>query len=309
MLKIFRKISLRSPRARLTIFVGLVLSCIPATVFLIFWYERDTREWDLRGISEYIGTEYPDDARVIENKSRVFPRYIALDVTFETLPESVSKFTSGICGGTLHAGYDPFQAINIHAPLHDTHLIKASTFAYYSYSPDVPDTLLGNRCRGIYGHIQQISVDTTNPQHYLVRFEQPADCGAAVLPCFGEYTSKINPIPELPFIVIGLDENYQLIGDEFCLEARGSFVNANPPEYDYLIGAAVNVAIDNQPMPPAHISKYWVLMPDSARNSSNDILFNHCFLQNWSSGAHTVTINVVPVDGNPSSFSWEFFVD
>lgn len=268
----------------------------------------DGPEWNLQEIEDYLGVTVPREAIEISyNSERRAGFWIKL--RFQAPPEHISQFTDGICNGILYQGYDPFNAIDTAKPLPDVHLIKSSEFTYYSYSPDLPRTYSGNRC-----HNGLILVDKTNSDFYAVRFEISANCNTPIqLPCLPLGRNVINPMPGLPLMVTGMAETeagYLLITEEFCVEARGDYLIFNSTDYDGLIGARVEIFLDNKLVASPFISNgYRLASKPDEKDSNFHPLFNYCFIETWKSGEnHAMTITVTKPSGEIISPSWEFKV-
>lgn len=95
----------------------------------------------LEEIEDLIDAKIPKDAVDIEYSSqRGYGFFIRL--SFKAPPESALQFANSLCSGVLYQGYDPFNAVNSSLK-HGAHLIRATDFVYYSYSPDATKHLLG----------------------------------------------------------------------------------------------------------------------------------------------------------------------
>jgi hypothetical protein len=99
-------------------------------------------------------------------------------VEFDALPSSANHFVKQFCEGQLYSGYDPFNAIDVDEQLSYAYPIKLGEI-YFSYSPQTPITILGNRClpRKTDQYLQVV-LDTENPNLYHVKVMQFFSCTA-----------------------------------------------------------------------------------------------------------------------------------
>jgi hypothetical protein len=278
----------------------------------------EPRKMNLGEIEAYLGANVPEDASDITFDSDRGNYDLFIDLSFKSSPESASQFASSICDGVLHEGYDPFNAINTsQIPPQQVYLIKMQTWTHYSYSPDASQSVWGNRCWPFGEGVHQIRLDRTNPVLYEVRFETPGqarwDC--EVIPCrpFGQ--NYIEPIVEIPLVVIGMgaDSNdaFVLVTNEVCVETLldyilGGGITAND-RWAYLIGANIQVLIDDEPLEPAYISEYGTF-----RQSQHELdthYFDYCFTRDWQPGIHSMTLNLTTTEAESYTYTWQFRVE
>ena len=130
-------------------------------------------QWTINSIVDYLGTSLPTDAVEIAYDGNT-GRMGWLNLSFESSSQSMGEFLSKFCDGILHQNYDPFQAIDIDEPIDGAYLITMRDASYYSYSPDVVDTIFGIRCLG--KDQTQIVVDKSTPETYSIRMEFVFNC-------------------------------------------------------------------------------------------------------------------------------------
>ncbi len=276
--------------------------------------EKDKSEavWSVEYIEDYLSVNIPENARNIEiNGKRGYGAYF--DLTFETDPENSMRFSSQICSGNLHQSYNPFNAVDVGFSYSYTHKIVMDGFQYYSYSPDTPETLFGNRCWAPGIGIHQILVDQTDSNLYRLRLQLTTTCDllAPPLPCWVIDIQSINPITALPITVIGMKEEFSgfiLISDEICIDMSVSLDG----QWSYLIGSEIQFSVDNHLKPIAYINEQMRIIPLS-NNDNDDFpsegMFTYCLMETWSRGLHTMTINVILGSGEEYEYSWEFGVE
>lgn len=273
--------------------------------------------------------EIPADATdiVFEGESGYIGGYIKL--RFKASSSGLANFTHYICDGVLHTGYDPYHSFNYGKRLgkQRLYLIKyeAHGFSYYSYSPGVPDTVSGNRCQPDDSPPRQIRVAQVEPDLYDVRLDVGHHLwgnNCTLVTCTHLGDNFIQPIPDLPFVVMGLEANssnqFFLASNELCLNFQyadyhwNSLVGAySNPEWQYLHGAKIDWVIDNQSQGYMVISKYARL----AREGREEIYhgkLDYCMMQDWadwSSGKHQMALDVITTTDQHITYRWEFVVE
>lgn len=103
-----------------------------------------------------------------------------LELSFRAPPAEAMKFAAQFCNGVLHPGYDPFDAVDISIEQPNAHFIELHAgnmvYMYYSYSPNVPKTTLGNRCAARLRTPTQIRIDSASEASYHVKVQRYANC-------------------------------------------------------------------------------------------------------------------------------------
>jgi hypothetical protein len=250
----------------------------------------EPRKMNLGEIEAYLGANVPEDASDITFDSDRGNYDLFIVLSFKSSPESAPQ---------------------------QVYLIKMQTWTHYSYSPDASQSVWGNRCWPFGEGVHQIRLDRTNPVLYEVRFETPGqarwDC--EVIPCrpFGQ--NYIEPIVEIPLVVIGMgaDSNdaFVLVTNEVCVETLldyilGGGITAND-RWAYLIGANIQVLIDDEPLEPAYISEYGTF-----RQSQHELdthYFDYCFTRDWQPGIHSMTLNLTTTEAESYTYTWQFRVE
>jgi hypothetical protein len=152
-----------------------VIISIPAIAFPL-----GLPTWDsgppasLEEIEEYVGLTIPDDVSNLRHDSAM-RRGGFMSFSFSAAPEVMGPFVQGICDGVLHPGYNPFEAVDTEDSFDRSVLIEIRTESprsYYSYSPDAPLTMFGNRCWHEALGMIDILVDTSDPNLYSLSYKR-----------------------------------------------------------------------------------------------------------------------------------------
>lgn len=126
--------------------VVLLLGCLVVGVFYyyIFYTVFSTNDrWTTSRLENTFNADFPDDVEwTVEGR----PSLPVVNVQFSASPEVVEQFVSQLCSGILHAGFDPFNAVQTLEPLPDTILFEDEYSYFYAYSPDTLETTNGNIC-------------------------------------------------------------------------------------------------------------------------------------------------------------------
>lgn len=313
----------RFESAELVIAVIVFFTFILGAIYII----RSTQEYynpkfTLGEIGDYLNAPIPSHATDLDYDSLSYwGLYIHL--SFKASPESVTQFAQHICGGVLHSGYNPFDAVDSSQPFPNAIFVRARDFVYYSHSFNTPDTIWGNRCQGENGFTHRILVNKTNPTFHTVKFELPNDCNTAQppLPCTTLGYNYVFPVPEsyFPIAVVGIvskTNQFVLAAAEFCIETLPGYYLTQRNEWANFYDAEVHIAVDGQPMPPAYIAKpIGALTPryDAqgnmyTRKNTDTTLFQYCLNQPWQKGVHTVQMAITTRAGKSYIYSWQFSV-
>jgi hypothetical protein len=310
-----------TPFRLILVTLGLVFVFVVGLLFIGQNGLTDKPKMSLQEVSLQLGSAIPADASNVVNdswhtRSGMIPQDSFISVTFQAPPQSALNFSKNLCQGKLDQGYDPFNATDTIEPAPKVHLIKMTRFTYYSYSPNTPEQVLGNRCWSSNG-INQVRVETADINVYTVHVEQTKwDC--AKFPCREMGGNYINPIPDFPFMVIGMatiDNQYVAISDETCIEMRFSYDSVgglDVNEWAYLIGADVAVQVDNERIVISNVSDRGILLPKQSDGSTmqlvNDTYYNTCFNGNFSVGLHRMQVNIIARSSKEETYAWNFLV-
>ena len=294
----------------------ILLLSVLCAYWLIFSFNSSIQSQNvsLRWIESYMRLQIPADAKDVEIHGETggggYDPYFSL--RFRASPNSVAQYVQGICGGVLHQGYDPFNAIDTgDIPPMRPYLIKLRNFTYYSYSPNVSGALWGNRCMPWDDGMYQILVDKSQAEEYQVMVDFPDDC-EVVAACQPIGENYIRPSLDLPLIIIGLaqlENEYLLISSEICIETQLDYVLVawqGVPKWEWLAGAQVQVKINETILIPAVVSDNGRLRPTNTQ--TDDFEFNYCVTNSWSPGIHQIEMIIDPLDGTPRTYVWDFVV-
>lgn len=265
-------------------------------------------KWDdMYDVLDYYNLELPYSATNVQysnNKSLV-------KLTFDVPPRDVEIFTSGSCDAELYAGYNPMEAIPQFSSEHRTILIKSHEYAFYSYSPNTPETTLGKLCPWNEG----IAVDTSNPNLYYVRFERfDPICK------YNCHTTRLflRPITDSPFAVIGLskrDSRLVLYFDELCFDTD-YYQSFTPPfELDIPEYTLVNISIDDVfEFPTGIVTSQRRLVNEYVPNQNGGYdkrsrFWDFCVKRDWETGKHTVNVEMIFPDESVANHSFDFYVE
>lgn len=246
---------------------------------------------------------------------------------FKASSNGLPNFTRHFCDGVLHPGYDPYRAFNYGGRLGGQrfHLIKDTVhgFSYYSYSPNTPDTVRGNRCQGEL--LSQIRVEQVEPDLYDIRVDQGRHLwqnNCNLIPCRYIDDNFIEPIPDIPFVVMGLDidssKNFVLVSNELCLEYMfadyhfASFAAPySAPPFAYLHDAKLDWTIDHQSQGIRFISARHGRLIRNANAPETDYYekLDYCAMQNWTQGRHQMALTILTTSGERNTYTWEFMVE
>lgn len=283
----------------------------------------DNPKRTLAEMEQILGARLPSDAvDIIYDGERGYAAYITL--SFKASSEATLEFAKHICDGVLHQGYDPYNALNTsQKPDQKPYLIQYDNFnfSYYSYSPNTPDTVWGNRCWPFRTGLYQIRIDHTNPTLSELRFDQlnqhsplwGEDRKCNLIPCSSIGDNFIRPAREdLPLIIIGMtskdDSSYGVVTDEVCLEFQMDYVLgfgwSQVEKWKYLIGATVDVMVDDVSQGLAYISENELLT--RIGNEPYHPNYDYCFTQNWTPGIHTLWMTIKPHTQVSKTYTWEF---
>ena len=288
-------------------FVLAVCAAVAYGVYQIISNPFRGDAWTLDEINGLFKVPVPQDATDLQ-----YSGYTGLgahlDLTFNAPPVAAEKFAQAICDGGLYAGYDPFHARNIAEPFTYTHPIEAGLFAYYSYSPDTPESVLGNRC----GSQSQIRVDEADPSVYAVKAQVFFSCNAVCSPIRAK---AIRPTDNFPFEILGLEQVgtvYLQTTSELCTGVRSNLTTFSEFNQKNLTGAQLEIRIDQRPVAAAVMDNDWGLTrrTDAQGNSvSVNISDNrryYCFGVRQENGSHLIDLHLKISTGREISYVWKF---
>lgn len=292
--------------------------------------------WNFREIVDYIDAPYPEDATDIRHDSDQWGRTFFIELEFKAPPDQALAFVESICDGILYRGFDPFNSSRRINNEQKPYLVLVHIDATFSYSVNSNEEILGNRCRPPnnkekYGKRQYISVDISNPNLYVVRYEMPQSQNISkyspeMFPSPDiELAEYVNPIPALPFMVVGLrkmyDGSYHLATDQICFESILNYdaglkqYRTNGDVVGKIVGKNVKIYINNLIVADASISASGILLdenhpyfnypPRVIRDLWYQQYFNYCYYQEiWHAGTYHMRLDV---DGE--SYAWDFIVE
>ena len=300
----------------------LILSVLILAWGIFEFISSMDQNWDKESIEEYLGYEIPKDATDISYAGhRGYGGFLHLQ--FRSSLDDVTFFTKQICPDGLQAGFDPFNAIKTGSSTEDSILIKGWRIAYYAYSENTPDSLLGIFCQADTGMLTQITAESTDVNSYEFRLE---------IPNYNEHFDFLdNPDAHsgrpirgsgFPLMVIGIierDEIYIQVHDEVCLEALqpGFFLGWGYYKEDDLtpfFGSTLEFDVDGIPLPSAYIDKSGnggikpLEITDEREGTPIHKLWQYCFFPEWSAGDHTMNIKITTATGEEFKYSWDFKV-
>ncbi len=127
----------------------------------------------------------------------------------------------------------------------------------------------------------------------------------------------INPIADNPLLIVGLTGSaspYQLAHSEVCLDMSYRYVSESiwDNSWDYLIGAEVEIRVDEVALEPGIITNQRRLIPrtvEPGSQNSNNAFWSYCVEQDWASGLHTIRVILTPTSQPREEYNVTFFVD
>jgi hypothetical protein len=295
----------------------LLMIALPIILTLTIVNREIVNELTVNDLQGIWGITIPASATNIEFVSSLTESTFRL--TFDTNPTDALDFAESICG-ILYPQYNPFGASDTIEFLHHALLIKMNHFTYYSYSPDRDENVIGSRCNPTPGtpiQIHQVVVDTSNSQLYRVRLEQVGR--SSQIPSHSSLgINYINPITNFPMMIVGLSEtdnnHYFLAHPEICFDTLYTYldISAWRSEWRYLIGANVQLTIDDESLPLAQISPQGRLVPQNmmgeANSTRNDLFWFYCVRREWEVGSHNIHIRIEPVLNEVINYNIQFEV-
>ncbi len=312
---------------------GTITILVLLGVLALRWSMREY-EWSISEVNDVLGVSIPKDASniVIEGHKGLSN---GLPVTFDAPLDTAENFAKQFCGGVLYVGYDPFNAIDTGDPLTYAHEIAVSNFVYYSYSLDVANTILGNRCSpsASKGQYTQIVLDTASPDQIHVKVMAFFSCGA----CIALPSSAQRWINDLPVWFVGLAQdgaNYRLVDRELCIgtmsDANDSYARwghdiggktQKTPFSDYqateasqlwqlILPATIQIEVDNVSAISGTVNESLQIVdrlnyarePIPVEASGNERFY--CFDPHMDTGSHQMQIQLTAADGETVSYDW-----
>lgn len=181
--------SLATPNKSTTVIVLAVLLVItllftcaflaPERLLDLFNWGPET--WSRSEAEGALGVAIPDEARDLRLEGS--PDEVGyLDMRFAAPPAAMAAFTGNFCSGALHAGYDPFNAVDRRQPTEGAVQLTMAEAQYYSYSPGIAEPVAGNRCWDeAIGQIEFV-VDQRDPEMHALYLEHRPNCYKCSLP-------------------------------------------------------------------------------------------------------------------------------
>jgi hypothetical protein len=286
-----------------------------------------SNDWNKENIGYFLTVPIPEDAINLEIEGSmglrgslgIIPR---LSFSFYAPPQSATEFVNAFCDGILHPGYNPLVATDSYAPTEESVFILGKRMMHYSHSPGVPDTIKGNRCqRHDKGWIEEIVIDTSNHEEYVVSYNLPYSPNSA-----NEYypvTRKVTPFPkQFKLYVFGLrTENadsdsplYIVENHTICLATSSvsgpiwDYFMFNPEAMTPYTNSDVTIFIDEIEQPAARMDKRASLLPLESDFQSGAWEYYCLDSTVWEQGTHTMQLIVEPDDGEALTLEWEFEV-
>jgi hypothetical protein len=289
---------------------GLLVCLVIGVVSISQLFQKSL--WTLETINQSFQVQIPNTSSNINYEGHR-DRGGFLRLRFDAPPKDALLFTNQFCEGVLHAGYDPFAAIELAEPFTYTYLIKIDKYSYYSYSPNTPKTVLGNRClfARSYGQLQ-IRLDTTDPNLYVVNIDRRFSCEEA---CHFMPLNVVKPITHAPIEVLGInkvEDHYALAYQELCIGLELKSV-AEREKWRNLLGGNATVQLDGQAVGGFNIALDGTLDFETNSTEANQQLegwreYYYCLPANEKQGTRQMSVHVTTLSGQELIFTWEFEV-
>ncbi len=286
------------------------------------------RDWNPDNVGHFIELQIPAQARdfVAEGQLGLVGSYgifPTLEFSFTSTPDVANAFAAHFCNGVLHPGFDPFNSIESDSPGTEAVLVRGKGTIHYAYSNDTSLSVRGNRCSRWDGRInanwywlEEIVLDTTNPNVYRVSYHLPFDPNSSgmaeeVYP----RAYAITPLGDAFRLNVtgfrALNGSYVLGYPTICMETRAlarvwDRFAFDPSLHSGYENAEVSIAIDGIAQPSAVITEdTFSLRPT---DSTGTDAWQYCITKDWQPGRHSMEIVIVPINGNVRVFDWEFVV-
>jgi len=245
----------------------------------------------------------------------IMPR---LSFQFDAPPDDAMQFVEQFCDGILHPGYYPFNSINSSEPSDDAILIHNGTTLYYSSSPNIPETILGNRCarhQDLYEQNkwfweEEFVVDKANPNLYRVYYNLPFEANRDSSEQYPTAKS-INPFGErFRLNITGFNSEHVLVYHTVCMETseiRHYTINFEPDSMIDFAEAEISISIDGIEKPNAFVSNPELSLQLSDTNRPFQ-KWQYCLNADWEVGTHTMRIQVKRTRSDILELKWDFTV-
>ena len=265
--------------------------------------------WTEAAIEERLGVPLPENARDIRYEGHQ-GRGGFLDLSLTSSLKSINQFMRQLCGNTFYEGYDPFEAIDIGEPFTFAHRIEIGLYPYYSYSPGIPETVLGNRCQLFDGAVYAVRVDTTDPDSAALHLRLSFSCEL----CQYLQPAIVKPISDFPLQILGfrqVGEAFTPISNEICFGLDFSIASLRD-QWAYILGGRIRISIDDRLSAWVYISDDGILMPryDAAGNfvevTNSGNPHYYCLEGNLHPGSHSMLVEVATTSGQDNSYLWTF---
>jgi hypothetical protein len=284
------------------------------------WF--DFGGWNTERINRFLGTSLPTDAVNLQIEGRMgmqgsYGITPSLEFSFQSSPASAAAFAEGFCGGVLHTGYDPLQAVESSIPSDDAVLIRVNRSIHYSRSPGVPLTTRGNRC-GREQYLEEITLDEAHPEFSKVSYRLPYAANNNTWEYY-PYAETVRPFGnDFRLYITGVHgatetnnvSTYHLSYPILCFSTL--FL---PRSYEFVVGvpdvneeyknSAVAISIDGVAQSPAKISENGVL---ALVNGVGVDSWSYCLTPALEGGMHTLEIRVSTAETEVKMFTLEFIV-
>lgn len=156
------------PKTRLyKTLLWLSLLVIAIYGYVIYDLLSTNYQWTTVRLENAFNADFPDDVEfLVEGR----PSLPVVNVQFSASAEVVEQFTSTICFGVLRQRFDPFHSIESDEPDSESIRIDGLRDVQYTYSPNTPDTIWGNRC--VQNGVVNIRVDRGDSINYVVTLQK-----------------------------------------------------------------------------------------------------------------------------------------
>ncbi len=291
--------------------MGSLIACL-GLLFLAISNMFSVPQWTTQDINRALSATIPTDATNIAIQGHR-ARGGFLELEFDAPPQSMRNFAGQLCNGVLYQGYDPFNAIDIAEPFTYTHPIHLDIYSYFSYSPDTPESVLGNRCMTSANSQLQIRINPTKPDLSHTKIDLRFSCEA----CHSTTLNIISITPEFPLRILGLvakDNGYVLTGSELCVGFQLDAPYTPEKDWTTLVGAKLLIKLDNQAVATAALVDQSKLVQRTDAHGNVDVdtsggPWYYCLKANLRKGLRMMETQVTASSGKTYAYSWQFQVN
>lgn len=302
----------------LILLVIIFVSCGLVVVGL-YWQHEQYGVWDQQEIEDYLGVAIPDSAKRITFDGFLH-NGLHLWLRFEAPINDAEVFAYAVCNTELHEHYNPFEStIDIRdiprSELDRIQIIRAFSASYnipyYSYSPEATEVDLGSICNTSYRGLRLVHINRSDPALAVVTIEDPPAIDCTIYPCHGGMRLELFEFSTgQPIHLMGLktiDGQYVLIGSQICLDFDDPLIPlaAGRPN---LIDAVIEVHLDGEQMPLAHISQQGMINANDVSETDSFVPFDYC-ISPAHGIIHQLNIRIIEVSGTEHHLELNFLSD